>query len=342
MQTIDTLIIGGGPGGLACATRLAQQGKEVLILERNREIGPKVCAGGITWAGLTRRAPSCLIERAFPDQKIFSSWQKTIIHEDKPIICTIDRKSLGQWMLEQALAAGVHIETGIQVLQIDRETAYTRKAQYHFRNLVGADGSSSLVRRSLGLTSTRIGVGLHAFVPGSFDHMEWHMSPELFHTGYAWIFPHRHGASIGAYACRNHLPPTILKNNFFLWAQKHGIDVQKYQLRAALINFDYQGHGFGNIFLVGDAAGLASGLTGEGIYPAIVSGEAVAEEIIKSNSNDQQLGRMIDKHRLHCRILDLAGRGQTVSKIIMECLVLALRTGFIHFNTLEMGDSHPE
>ena len=47
MKNFHTVIVGGGPGGLACATLLARQGKEVLVLERNSAIGPKVCAGGI-------------------------------------------------------------------------------------------------------------------------------------------------------------------------------------------------------------------------------------------------------------------------------------------------------
>ena len=57
----DILIIGAGPGGLACAKVLAEQGRKVLVLERRQEIGPKVCAGGITWDGLIRLVPEELI-----------------------------------------------------------------------------------------------------------------------------------------------------------------------------------------------------------------------------------------------------------------------------------------
>jgi geranylgeranyl reductase len=45
----DILIVGAGPGGLTCGRLLAEQGREVVILERNNVIGAKVCAGGITW-----------------------------------------------------------------------------------------------------------------------------------------------------------------------------------------------------------------------------------------------------------------------------------------------------
>src|SRR5690349_1105261 len=36
MQTYDTIIIGGGPGGSVAGTALAQAGKRVLILEREK------------------------------------------------------------------------------------------------------------------------------------------------------------------------------------------------------------------------------------------------------------------------------------------------------------------
>ena len=44
----DVVIVGGGPGGLTCAERLAQKGVEVLLLERKSAFGHKVCAGGVT------------------------------------------------------------------------------------------------------------------------------------------------------------------------------------------------------------------------------------------------------------------------------------------------------
>ena len=33
-ESTDILVVGGGPGGLACATLLAQQGAKVVLVER--------------------------------------------------------------------------------------------------------------------------------------------------------------------------------------------------------------------------------------------------------------------------------------------------------------------
>ncbi len=49
MNFFDIIIIGAGPAGLQCAKFLGNSKFQVLLLEKNKEIGPKVCAGGLTF-----------------------------------------------------------------------------------------------------------------------------------------------------------------------------------------------------------------------------------------------------------------------------------------------------
>jgi geranylgeranyl reductase len=100
-ENIDILVIGAGPGGLACATLLAQQGANVALVERKAFIGPKVCAGGITWGGLIKHVPPGLIERGFPQQHVITRLQRVVVAETNPIIATISRERLGQWMADK-------------------------------------------------------------------------------------------------------------------------------------------------------------------------------------------------------------------------------------------------
>ncbi|MDF1577972.1 MAG: NAD(P)/FAD-dependent oxidoreductase [Desulfobulbales bacterium] len=337
MPEYHTIIAGAGPAGLACAAALAHAGKRVLVLERHRRIGPKVCAGGITWSGINKRVPAELIERSFPGQEVFTGWQKTTISGAAPLISTINRETLGRWMLGAAVAAGVEVKTATAVRSFSGNRLRTDCGEFAFRFLVGADGSTSTVRRLLGIGTDRVGVGINCFVPGDFPAMEWHLNDKLFANGYAWVFPHRQAASIGAYCDRNSLPPARLRKNLHLWATKHGINLEHSKMTAAMINCDFRGWRFANCFLAGDAAGLASPLTGEGIYPAIVSGEEIARTILDPGYDSAAMRKLLARHRLHRGVVSLTGSSRPACRLVMEALVLALRSGLIPFTALEMA-----
>ena len=336
MSKYDVVIIGGGPAGLSCATTLARSGVNVMLLERKKNIGRKVCAGGITWHGLIKQVPANLIQRTFTEQHIYSNWQKICFSKQNPIIATVNREELGKWMMEEAVKEGVHIRTGCSVKNISGQsltaTNENRKSfTLEFDHLVGADGSTSIVRRHLGIPTKKLGVGINYQIDGNYEHMEWHLNTALFGSGYGWIFPHRETVSIGAYATRGTINPDRLKRNLITWAKTRGYNLTSTPVKAELINFDYRGFEFGNTWLVGDAAGLASGLTGEGINPAIISGEEVAKKIITPLHPTEHLTRMIKKHQKHTKLVDLASRSKPLCTLLMETLILLLRLKVVDF-----------
>lgn len=337
MEKHHTIVIGAGPGGLSCATILAREGVDVLLLERKQRVGPKVCAGGVPWSGLSQRIPASIVEKSFNEQYVRSDRQQITIKASAPIISTVNREKLGQWMLEQAVNAGVQVRTGSFVRKITDQYVATDEDRFGYRFLVGADGSSSIVRKHLQIGTKDIGTGIHYQAPGDFKRMEWHLDTELFRSGYAWIFPHHATASIGAYAGHNSMRPKKLLANLHKWTRKRGIDLKGVKTEAALINFDFRGWRFNNKFLVGDAAGLTSGLTGEGIYPAIISGEATAMTILDSRYDAKKLKRIIRKHHTHRRLQILTAKNKVICKIALETLVMALRMRLIDFKALEMG-----
>ncbi len=340
---VHTLIIGAGPGGLACAKVLAEQGIDTLVLERKIHIGYKVCAGGITWSGLISRVPETLAEKSFPKQYIKTPFQDICIEEKTPIIATVNREKLGRYMAQLAENTGAKIRTGTVVRKInkgtliiqDKETGKEEEISYD--NLVGADGSSSLVRRYLKIESKQLGIGINYQIPGDVAKMEWHLNNKLFGNGYAWIFPHSRTISIGAYADRNTMGPGELKANLISWAKVQGYGLDQYPAKAEYINYDYKGWNFGNTFLVGDAAGLASGLTGEGIYPAIISGEQVAHTIADPDHSTDIMDDLIAKHDKHSKLVKISAKSGILNSVLAELVTLGLRSGMIKFSKLEMA-----
>lgn len=338
METFDVIVIGAGPGGLRCATILARQGLSVLILERQDTIGAKICAGGIPFHALRElKIPPNLYEASFPDQLVITPWQRARLRFAEPVITTVNRERLGAWQAAKAQEAGACLRKNTSVLAIHNHFVDTTSGQFAYRRaLVGADGSSSMVRRYLKIGATKIGAGINYQISGQWPDMEWHLDKNQFSSGYAWIFPHHNSTSIGAYADRNDLSAATLKNRLLRWAKTRDIDLEGHKAQAATINFDYRGWNFNPIFLVGDAAGLASGFTGEGIYPAIISGETVAHTILNPTYQPTRLNQLLSRQRQHNRMQKFYTGNKVVCQISLEMLVLAIRMKIIGFNVLEM------
>lgn len=332
------IIIGAGPGGLRCATVLASHGLTVLVLERKETIGTKICAGGIPYHALRElNIPTELHEANFSDQLVITPWQQARLRFAEPIITTVNRERLGAWQAAEARLAGVTIRKNTTALSINNYFINTTSGRVTFRRaLVGADGSASMVRRHLRIGTSQIGAGINYQIPGQWPDMEWHLDKMRFASGYAWIFPHRDTTSIGAYADRNDLSAATLNNRLLAWAKDHDINLNGLQAQAATINFDYRGWNFNPIFLVGDAAGLASGFTGEGIYPAILSGETVAQAIVNPKRQPARLNQLLARQQTHNRLQKFYTGNKVVCQISLEMLVLALRMKLIGFDVLEM------
>lgn len=337
------VIAGAGPAGLACAKILAENSIDVLVLERKIVVGPKVCAGGITWSGLINRIPGQLEEKRFLSQHICTRLQRTVITEKEPIIATINRGKLGQHMARAAIHAGAKIKTGCQIQTVRQNSIIFLDLQARTRStvtfdyLVGADGSNSLVRRFLHLPVEKMGIGINYQIPRYLQNMEWHINSDYFGNGYGWIFPHSDSASVGAYADRSCISAQRLQAGLLSWAAGRGIDLSRYRAQAENVNYDYRGWRFDNIFLAGDAAGFASGLTGEGIYPAMVSGEYIARCIAERPASDKSFLRLLRMQKLHAGLARLTGSNRFIASSLAELVTLGLRSGILDFRKLEMA-----
>ena len=283
MKNYDVIIVGAGPAGLRCAEVLAPSGLSILVLEKQAEIGQKICAGGVTRKIFrVYDLPDSMFEKKINKATIHSEGQTFTIDEEKPIAFTLDRKALGQWQANRLKTTQVEIHTNSQVTGIKNKTIEVNQSEsYSFRYLVGADGASSLVRRFLKIPVKKRIITFQYLIPTKGENnMEIFMDSGYFHSGYAWTFPHNKYIAVGCGADPRKISPDQLKNNFHQWLTQKGFDISNAEYQSFPLSYDYHGIQFGNVFLIGEAAGLTSGLTGEGIYPALMSGQIAAQSII--------------------------------------------------------------
>lgn len=334
VKIYDVVIVGAGPAGLKCAEILSKNNKKVLVLEKNPKIGEKVCGGGLTVKDLNLKIPNRIIQKKFKKMIISTPSKRLEIKSDKVFLATILREDLGKWMLKKSLRSGAIVKFGSEVTKISQDyVAINNKTKIKYNFLIGADGSSSLVRKYLGIKTDKFLQAFHYLPKKKFNNLELHIGPNRF-GHYVWVFPYKNFASIGTGDDFKEGKVSLgfttqkIKENFDCWC-KDKFNTKSCKFQAATINYDYQGYEFGNIFLIGDAAGMASGLTGEGIYNAIKSGEDVAYKILNKNYPCQNISHILKVKKFEETILRILEKNRDLTALELETIVNLLKVKFI-------------
>lgn len=307
METVEHLIVGAGPAGLRAGQVLAEAGREALVVEKHVEIGPKTCAGG-----LTNKSVVLLRALGLPDtaglarvgQVAFTPGHPVMLDPDSTTVVTLSRRELGRYQAGWTRAAGAEVRAGCAVRELDLagRTALVGGARVGWRHLIGADGSDSAVRRRLGLPSPRVYFAAEYNMPGvRIEPLRVECDPGL-GGGYFWVFPHEAYTSIGAVAAKHVVRPATLRAYLDARIDRMGLIRHGEPLEGATLEVDFRGlHFAGGVHLAGDAAGVPSALTAEGIYSALLSGEEVARKILDPARPSPRLTRWLRVKRRHDR-----------------------------------------
>jgi flavin-dependent dehydrogenase len=307
METVEHLIVGAGPAGLRAGQALADAGREVLVVEKHAEVGPKTCAGG-----LTPKAVSLLRDLGLPEgaglarvgQAAFAPGHPIILDPDSTTIVTLSRRELGRYQAAWTRAAGAEVRASCPVRELDLagRTAAVGGTRLGWRHLIGADGSGSAVRRALGLPSPRVCFAAEYNLPGvRLEPLRVECDRDL-RGGYFWVFPHGDYTSVGAVASKHVVRPAALRAYLDTRPERMRLSRHGESLEGATLEGDFRGlHFAGGVHLAGDAAGVPSSLTAEGIYSALITGEEVARGILDPAHRSPRLARWLSVKRRHDR-----------------------------------------
>ena len=315
METVEHLIVGAGPAGLRAGQVLAEAGREVLVVEKRGEIGPKTCAGGLTTKTVALLRALGLPESAglaLVGQVAFAGGRPIVLDARLTLVVTLARRELGGYQVRWTRAAGAEVRAGCAVKELDLEarTARVDGRPVRWRHLIGADGADSSVRRALGLPHARACFAAEYNVHGlRLEPLRVECDPAL-RGGYFWVFPHQDYTSIGAVAMKRAVRPPELRAYLDRRLTGLGVSARGAPFEGATLEVDYRGRHFpGDVHLAGDAAGVPSSLTAEGIYAALLTGEEVAREILEPPYRSPRVARWLRVKRGHDRLARLLRRG---------------------------------
>ncbi|MFW9965022.1 MAG: NAD(P)/FAD-dependent oxidoreductase [Candidatus Sifarchaeia archaeon] len=301
----DLTVIGGGPAGATCARRAAELGLDVVLLEKAYHPREKPCGGALgpqTIRNLDLDITR-VIERTFHAALVhIPSMKKVMLTSEDLTGYLVTRSKFDSFLLQMAADAGVEVLQGVEVVGLEQTRSGVRALavgdSYKSHLLVGADGVNGIIAKELDIRSKwapdKIALCISADVPMRVEEVESIMttcesdgSPviELFFDllpwGYGWCFPKKHGFNIGI-GCRMDRQENLQQN----WEKL----VRKLEKEKGL-EFDMSNRVSYRVplgdklnqctarrsMLIGDAAGLVSPLTGEGISYAIQSGKLAAK-----------------------------------------------------------------
>lgn len=313
MITYDSIIIGGGPAGSSAAYAMARAGLNVILVEKEKIPRYKCCAGGIPKKAIDMFDFDFSSCQDSPIRGIAFSWrgrQKKFWGDEKILGWVVKREIFDQLLIELARSAGAQVVEGCRFLDVeDRKNDIqinTSTGNFRGRTLIGADGAGSIVARKLGLMryfSLGFALETRIKVPDSIQSAKQgklHFDLGAVPGGYGWIFPLNDYLNIGVATRRSRFRG--LKQCLQDYLNREGL--LKYSsessIRGGALSFRNFLAGLvkNHCCLVGDAAGLTDRLTGEGIYPAILSGRIAGQAVenyLKGNAQLRYYQNLINK-----------------------------------------------
>ena len=306
----DVVISGAGPAGSKCAEIIAKAGYKVALIERDSN-WRKPCGGAVS-SKIFKYYPQLRKLDYSPifGMTLYSADYHQLKYSWKNIrdySINVDRLSFDNFIRDIA------VDTGAELFDKNISFDYIRRnnkkvgiktksssgtEEYYGKIIVIADGMSSKLAFKSGLREkwniNEIGIVKCAILEGENNLDKENMS--MFfrpYKGYAWIFPlddKRFNIGCGTWQEENlnhninYLYSKFINNPFLKYFFPHTnhktIGEAAYPVPAIGVKEKclYED----NLMIVGDAAGFVSPISGEGIYPSVVSGNAAAETAINA------------------------------------------------------------
>lgn len=310
----DVVVVGAGPAGSTAARLAAENGAEVLMVDKRRELGvPVQCGEALSEEVLDElgiEVDSRWAINRINSTKLFSPSGKVVEIEQKTSASKIgyilDRKIFDRDLAVRAVREGSDILTGTFVDGLIKEDGEIEGVTYRSREgrgearsdlVIAADGVMSRVARWAGFETNLgpedvesgsqfklVGVDIE-----SQSTMEFYFGSDTAPGGYAWVFPRGEdiaNVGIGVLPSRAE-KPSIEYLRDFVGSRPEFEDARVFEINVGGVPVsgpldETMGD---KIMLVGDAARQVNSLTGGGLDWSMRAGEIAGEVAARAVSN---------------------------------------------------------
>jgi geranylgeranyl reductase family protein len=324
----DVLIVGAGPAGSFAAELLVKNGVSVALFDGRPEGEPKACGGGVTakalkaWPHLLNA-----VGRTVSELDLYSPAGKQLhLQLDEPF-AIYSRLAFDNYLRDRARDEGAEVfhekVSGRKIKRSEQGWTLVSEAgnEYAGRVLVGADGANSGIAKKLAgplpPSEMEVAFGYRAPLPGDAKARtvvaflpKW--------VGYAWAFPRPDHISFGIATTQDafehrplddllwqfmiayYTPQTGNKMTFWSEIETENTRSIRNHLEQTAERYAARIPGITdatwatrkvcgpNWALLGDAAGFADPVTGEGIYYALRSAELFAKCYVEGVVSDYE------------------------------------------------------
>lgn len=299
----DVVVIGGGPSGASAATKLAQLGRKVALIDRFSRSKP--CGGAIPPRLIQdfNIPDSQLVAKITTARMISPTGRKVDIPIENGFVGMVDRADFDPFLRTRAKNAGADVivgsflrlersqDDGVDVVFTDRSSQENKTIRTKY--VIGADGARSQVahkeiERSDELTYV---IAYHEIIERPTSEHQTDYDPsrcDVIYDGrispdfYGWVFPHGESASVGMGTGHSKFD---LKKATAALRQDSGLDscatLRKEGAPIPLKPLAKWDNGR-DVLLSGDAAGVVAPSSGEGIYYAMMAGDLSANIVNKA------------------------------------------------------------
>ena len=320
----DVIVVGAGPAGSLAARTAAENGLEVLLIEKRQEIGDPVrCAEGVGKEGISKFLPidhrwvcaEVSGSRIYaPDGTMVELSEK---HSGNEVGFVLERKIFDREVAKSAAKAGAEVQVKTQATGLIIENGYVKGIKGMHRGdafearakvVVGADGVESRVGRWAGINTALKPKDVETcaqFLMTDIDinptFCDFYLGKKYAPGGYVWVFPKgKREANVGMGMLGSHYDgkhPIEYIRDFAAWKFPEGKIIETV-VGAVPVSGMLSKLSTNGLVLVGDAGHVSDPITGGGIINALESGDIAGKVIAEAiKARDVSEGKLIKYDR---------------------------------------------